>query len=559
MNKPQKKHTIYLIIFIEIVLICLWGGIYDFTYALYGIIILVGLCYLSWEKPIVIPVNITTIGMFIMLLGYLISTFLARDKGVALFGVIRNIMLIEFWIFWNNISELTRKKMLAIIPDIATILTVMTVILYFVPSMREYLFQADRMGGVFQYSNTYALFLLISIVILFYRNNQINRNRDMLYKYIEICVLICGIVFCGSRSVMILTVITVCAILLYDNSDRKLWILILGISIVACLVLQFILKLDIQRLLKLTLNSSTLNGRFLYWKDAISVILKNPLGLGYMGYYFLQPQFQTGCYVTKFVHNDILQCALDAGIVSAVALVVIIIANICNKDNTKLNRIILVLLFLHCLFDFDLQFSAIFCILLMCMGDLKNKQFEWKGIAARVASGTVAVIFIYFSIALSLAHFNQNDAALSIYPGNTFAREDRMWKKETGEDAEIIIEKNGMIASVYEFAARQHLENAEYMEAYRDIQGMLITVGYQIDYYNQAVFELSIALDQALSNNDNKNAQYILEEIQGIPELLEKLKEKTSDLAYRINDKPTFELREEIREYIESLEGVSLM
>lgn len=167
-----------------------------------------------------------------------------------------------------------------------------------------------------------------------------------------------------------------------------------------------------------------------------------------MGYYFLQPQFQTGNYVTRFVHNDILQLGLDAGIFPMIALAVMIAANIWNKNNTKQNKTILIILLLHSLFDFDLQFSVMFFLLLMCMseGDQKNYVWRWKGIAG--ICGSFTLVCIYFSIALVLSHIGMEQAALYLYPSNTSARESLMQKQEGGRDAEILIEDNGMLASV---------------------------------------------------------------------------------------------------------------
>lgn len=558
MKKTQDKYFVYAIPIIEAILICLWGGIYDFTFSFYGIIVFVGLWLLSRKRNLLIPMNIATYGLGILFLGYLTSIFVAKDKGIAFLGVIRIVMLIGFWLFWNNITPFAQKRMKNVIPDIAAVLTIGTFILYFFPPIREYLYQADRMGGVFQYSNTYALFLLISIVILFYREDEANR-RSLYRKYIELCVLICGIIFCGSRSVLVLAVITLGGMLIFKHRDRKIWIGVLVVSSVLCLALQLVLQLDIQRLLRITLDSSTLNGRFLYWQDAGKIILKNPFGLGYMGYYFLQPQFQTGNYVTKFVHNEVLQCALDAGIIAAIALVVMIIANIWNKKISRQNRIILTLLFLHCLFDFDLQYSAMFCILLMCMEGEQEHYREWKGISTNLVTVLTASACVYFSIAFGMGYFGWNELSLAMYPGNTFVRENRMMEEENGEDAEIIIKKNGMIVSAYEYAAIQHLEHTEYLEAYGDIREMIQNAGYQMDYYNQAVYELSIALDQALKSNDDSGAQKILEEIQAIPERLDELEERTSALAYKINDKPSFVLEEQVEEYINNLSGISLM
>lgn len=51
----------------------------------------------------------------------------------------------------------------------------------------------------------------------------------------------------------------------------------------------------------------------LYWQDAMNLIVRHPMGVGYMNYYFIQPQIQTGYYFTKTVHNDLLQCVMDNG------------------------------------------------------------------------------------------------------------------------------------------------------------------------------------------------------------------------------------------------------
>lgn len=546
----RKKH---IILSGEIIFIGLFGGIYDFSFALYGAVLFAGLWSAAKRRgTITIPRNVTSYSLGIICLSYILSVFAANDRGMAVIGILRALMLSGFWLWWSNAEASMKQLARDYIPDIAAVLTGVTIILYFHPGTKDFLFRAGRMGGVFQYSNTYALFLLISVVMLSYKEKR--RRPD----YIKAGILIAGIVFCGSRSVMVLTVITIIIRTSRMNSDRKKWLGLLGMTALAVVAVQMMVQLDVERLWQLTWNSSTLNGRFLYWRDALPVLIRNPLGLGYMGYYFLQPQFQTGNYVTRFVHNDILQLGLDAGIFPMIALTVMIAANIWNKNNTKQNKTILIILLLHSLFDFDLQFSVMFFLLLMCMseGDQKNYVWRWKGIAG--ICGSFTLVCIYFSIALVLSHIGMEQAALYLYPSNTSVRESLMQKQEGGRDAEILIEDNGMLADAYEYAARSHLENAEYMQAYEDIQGMLKTAGYQIYYYNQAVYDLSICLDMAVRSKDDTGAQRILEGIRGIPRLLEELKAGTSGLAYRIHDRPVFELDEEIEEYIESLSGISL-
>ena len=166
---------------------------------------------------------------------------------------------------------------------------------------------------ILQYSNTYAILLLIVLISLFYRNEKDSMKKWL--PYVEAEIFIAGILWRGSRSVFVLFGIAL--IILLTKKRKQLqwkWILVLCICMVAiACVLIFGLNYDISRLAKLTASSSTLNGRFLYWRDALGQLGHHPAGMGYMGYYFMQPQFQNGNYTIKYVHNDILQFGLDGG------------------------------------------------------------------------------------------------------------------------------------------------------------------------------------------------------------------------------------------------------
>lgn len=95
-------------------------------------------------------------------------------------------------------------------------------------------------------------------------------------------ILTGGILFCGSRSVFVLFVFIVIILALKKHIEKRTVFLIIVLGAVFFLTALFFIDLDIERLFKLTLKSSTLNGRFLYWKDAVRMIIKNPLGLGYI-------------------------------------------------------------------------------------------------------------------------------------------------------------------------------------------------------------------------------------------------------------------------------------
>lgn len=162
------------------------------------------------------------------------------------------------------------------------------------------------------------------------------------------------------------------------------------------IILQLLMNLDITRLLKMTINSSTLNGRILYWYDGIRQLLKNPFGLGYMGYFFKQPEFQTGNYVIRYVHNDFLQMGLDNGIISLIVFVVIVLGGAFSKKICGRNRLILIVLALHSFFDFDLQYGFMFCILLMTLDTESKKVCECKKAYGYGVVSVMMAISVYF-------------------------------------------------------------------------------------------------------------------------------------------------------------------
>ncbi len=531
----------------------LWGGIYDFSAAVYGLLLAIGMIYLSVKnRKWAFPIDATAGCLLIMMLCHVFSAFLARDKGMAIIGCVRMGVICLFWIFWCNVSENSRKTVWQSIPETASIMTVISIIGYFIPELKKLLYAAERLGGFFQYANTCALFLLLALIILMYRENKSKR------EYAECVILGIGIIFCGSRSVVVISGILLLVFLVRGHGNKK----ILGIVVIAAVgigaVLQLLMKLDLNRLFILSLNSSTLNGRLLYWRDALSIIVKRPMGLGYMGYYYLQPQFQTGVYTTKFVHNDFLQYALDAGIICAAALVCIMLKGLFNKKSSRQKRVVLAVLSLHCLFDFDLQFLSMFCLLLMCIETEQSKIKICSVKKMYLEIGLTGICYVYFSIALGLAQFNLNDKALWLYPLNTEARLAVMQERDDAEAAEKVIRQNGMAASAYECAAENYISEAEYVKAYENLESMLQCAGYNIYYYNQYVYYLSYCLDQAVQNKDYNNGQKILEAIQNTPEKIDKLKNKVSFFAYRINDKPVLNLEVEVEAYIKNLSGLKL-
>lgn len=552
-GKSIKNDRKIWIVFFMTGVLCLWGGIYDFSVAVYGVFLVAGIIWLgSRNRQLRISVDITAKLLFVMLLCHIISVFFANDKGMAVVGIIRIGVVCLFWMLWCNISVCFREKVWQYIPETASIMTGVSVICYFIPGMKEYVFGGDRLGGFFQYANTCAIFLLLALILLIYRKQK--KKLD----YVECIILGIGIIFCGSRSVVVIAGIVFIFFLIKGYGNKKVICLVLAIAMIVLLALQMFMHLDIGRLLMLSLNSSTLNGRLLYWRDSLAVIVKRPMGLGYMGYYYLQPQFQTGVYTTKFVHNDFLQYALDAGVICVMALAAIVLKNVFSKSNNRQKRMVILVLTIHCLFDFDLQFLSMFFLMLMCVEPDESRIKLCFSRKIYIGAVMLFICYAYFTTAFGMAQFGRYKESLRLYPLNTDARLAMMQESDDAESAEKLIRQSGMIAEAYECAARHHIESKAYVEAYEDVESMLQCAGYNIYYYNQYVYYLSQCLDQAVRNEDYSNGQVILEAIQDVPKKIDSLKNKTSFFAYRIYDQPSFDLEVEIKAYIERLSNMTL-
>ena len=454
---------------------------------------------------------------------------------------------------WLNLDDQSRNDAFDTLPFSGACINLIGFAAWFIPGMKDRFYGGDRLWGSMQYANTWALFLLIGIIIL------LCKEKVSYHEWAEIVILLAGIIMTGSRSVVILTVLFGGWTFWKSRSDKKIKLLAVGLTVLIIAVIQIVMGLDIGRLTEISMNSSTLNGRILYWQDALKLIVQHPMGIGYMNYYFIQPQIQTGYYFTKTVHNDLLQCVMDNGMAAAISVIVLAVYGLYSKKNSRRNKLVMLVLVLHSLFDFDLEFMVMACIFVMCL-PIEGKQ---KEISAKLVTGVIGAagcILVYFSIALGADYFGNVKLSLAMYPYNTMARKEllSMESDVSYQTAERIIKENGMIADAWEVRLQQAVEENNYETALDAENQMLKCAGYDLYYYNQAVLCLSHVLDTALRSGDLEKGQLILSEIQSIPDKIDLLKKKTSDRAWKLYEKPSFELNENIQNYIQELEEIHL-
>ena len=538
-----------------------FGLFYEFTSYFSQIFLLIILAIiLKRRKRLRCYVNISSLSILLIVLGYLATCVYAVDKGMAFLGFLKFSTLITFTIIIMQYKPIQIKKMLNAIPLSGIIMIVLSVLFKIVPFLPDAFFLTNgRMSGFFEYSNTFALFLLIGIIIL------LNSTFDNKKKIIGSAIILIGIFVTGSRLVFLLTVLNYIIFIIKLKPLRKPLIGILGAGIIVTALYVLVTNNfnTIGRYLTTSINSSTFLGRILYYKDAIPLIMQNPLGLGYMGYCYMQPVIQTGVYSTVYIHNDLLQIMLDVGVIPAIVFTIAIIKSLINKDKFDVKKQLLLTIVLHMLFDFDLQFVSIFFILIMTLKLNKGKRSIWK-IKLKpliICEVIIGFIYLYFGICTILHYVNQSEMAIKMYPIYTDANSNVIYNSSknnieyANKVATKALETNNNLLIAHKVKALYYMENMQWKLMITSKQKSLELSKYDISNYEEYVLMLSQAMTAYINNKNIKEAENCIKQVVQVPSKIEEVKNSTSDIAYKIKDTPNFELSTEIQEYIEKMKG----
>ncbi|MDO5434594.1 O-antigen ligase, partial [Eubacterium sp.] len=229
----------------------------------------------------------------------LFTVFYGVDKGMAAAGFFKVLPIPLFLLLIMQYSEKERLKLLEVVPYSALVMTVLSAVLGLSEAFSAVFYSAGRLGGFFQYSNTFAFYLLLGCVVLL----SVNTTFDKRFQIGGTAILLAGILLTGSRSVFVLTVLTFGYFILRQKERRIPLLILSGSLIISAVIFAFATGHveNISRFLTINMGESTFLGRVLYWKDGIGQILQHPFGLGYMGYFYTQPSFQTGVYTVRYI------------------------------------------------------------------------------------------------------------------------------------------------------------------------------------------------------------------------------------------------------------------
>lgn len=534
-----------------------YGMYYEFCGTI-ACIVMAGL--LLWkirqERKMKLELNVGMSLALLMAAGYLVSCIWAVDTGMAFTGVFRILWIVVFLMGVQQFEPEYRGELIGSIPYIGALQCLIGFVGYFVPFMQDHLYVNHRFGGFFQYPNTCAIFLLAGIII-------VCEKKMKIWDYLVLAVLTAGIVLTASRTVFVLTVI-VYIILLIKEKNLALVIEVALFAVVSGIAIFVNGDMDsIGRITSVSFTDSTFVGRLLYAVDASGLLARHPFGLGYLGYYYMENEIQTGVYAVRYVHNDLLQIGLDIGWIPMMAYVAGFVRSLISRDMGMRNKLVLAVLFVHGLFDFDSSYTVIMAIILLLMQDASWKHFPDKyrevqiskaGVVA--ASGVLAAVSIYMSVPLLLAYCDKTDLAVSWYPCYTDEQLVQLSEiEDTGEAnalADKILKQNDTCALACKAKATVAYYNDDYDEVMRWQKKVIDRDYYNYNNYLEYAYMLydGAAL---LQDDDPEKAISYMEEIRRIPEYLSQAEAKLSKLGKMIDDQPELAVDESLQEILNAV------
>lgn len=179
--------------------------------------------------------------------------------------------------------------------------------------------------------------------------------------------------------------------------------------------------------------------RMYHIADGIAMWAGNPLlGVGPDNWQYLYPYSQTAQYHTSVVHSSYVQVALDSGFIGLALLLSAMAIGVkglvgSGKSSSNISAVVAALMIaVHSLIDFDLQFGAIAFFLAFLLSTPRGSALPlknlWLGLACLTLGTSVCLVGVLAETSkagLSLANaMNNYQKAQELFEGNSFARDD---------------------------------------------------------------------------------------------------------------------------------------
>ena len=467
------------------------------------------------------------------------------DHGMALVGAVQFLPLPLFVLLLEQHPAEERTRLLRKVPYVASVMVLLSLLMSIVVPTEGWFLVSGRQAGFFQYPNTYAVYLLFAVVLVLFGEPL------RLGPVPWLVVLMAGILLSGSRTVLVLLVGVLVVFFIREkrkNVRRNVLALAGSFVILAALYVIVTGKVGsvVGRLLTISVSASEFLGRLLYAGDALPVILTHPLGLGYSGYRWLQGSFQTGVYFVQHAHNELIQMLLDVGWIPAGLFLWTLWKSLRSPVGGFCRKMLVVVLLLHCLLDFDTQFVAV-SILLFLVLDVSPQATRLLKLRAIVPIGFIlaASFSLWIGFASFFYYLQEVSVATRIYPAYTEALVTLLPSapaEEAERLADLVLRLNDSVAGAHDTKARSAFYAGDMETMVLHKQEAIRLSRYQLWEYLDYFDALRYSYERCLGAGDEQGAARYLSLLEEIPGMLEDVKAQTSSLGWRIKDQPELDL-----------------
>ena len=496
--------------------------------------------------------NLASGAVAAIFLGYLLSCLWAADRGLAPLGIPRALAIALFALCLMQLSHSERRVLLGDLPLIGAGMTLICAPAQLVPVLAYYFSVSGRLAGFLQYPNSFALLQLLGLEVLLLGETE----KNPLWLRIACAALLSlGLLLSGSRAVFLIALAALAACLLLflfnkkDRPFRSVWPLLGAVAVGALLSIPAAALSPGAggHLSELSVGASTFLGRLLYIKDALPIVLRQPFGLGYLGYYMTQRSFQHGVYAVRWIHCDPMQMLLDLGWLPAILGAAAMIRALRVRDGGPLRHVLLLTLLAHCLLDFDLQFASIFFVLLLTLDweQGRSRVFAPR-FSLKAAAAVLCAASLYLGLAAALGDFASPAQTLSVYPFHTRALLDELPEAQSAEEMESLADRilalDDKAALAWDAKARAYFARGDVEHAIIAKRHAMRCAPYDPTEYTDA-FEMLCRCEELYRGaGDRRGAAVCLQEIYGLRVRIQSVLDSTDPLAWKIDDKPELTL-----------------
>lgn len=533
------------------------GGFHSYTAALAALFLLAAL----WQRRrnsgrFQIHKNLTTVSLAAVLGALSLSPLWAADRGMTILGLLHWLPVLLYWLYLGQCSDEEHQHALDYLPLSGCLMTLVCLILIQIPELFPLLTVNGRLTGFFQYSNTYAAFLLAGYIL------STGREKQDTKTFLFMSVLAWGILLSGSRIAFVLLCAAAFVSLLRQKSRIHTGMVVFSLFLAILLghaasLLGLIPQATRYQEIS---DGGTFYARLLYWQDALPLIFKNPLGLGYMGWRTLQGSVQTGRYYTAYLHNGFLQLMVDAGWLPALLMAVSLLQGL-RQQKDPVKRMLLFFILAYCMLDFHTEYFVIWVILLSCIPYSGGPQIVIrKKFLPVLVSSLAAVLCLWLGLSEAMYYSGNVDTSLSLTHFHTDALEARLSRADPAEqpalaDQLLSLDPNrsrGWNAKAYDAQAKRDWTNMMNFK-----EKSIALNRYQTEQYMDYIRCLYVAMQSCLAAGDEDAAWICAEKILDVEKMIHSVNTATSALAIATGDENEVILPDAYADLIAQIKAVN--